>query len=119
MSLKTFKLDETGDLIFDNAARPIQLLGTDAVDQVVKAAISLWLGNWYRDLERGVDWLSIFQKRQSRAAIIQILTDALLQVEYVEQVTDIFISVDKETRVAEMTYLIFVNNEKVTGSVVL
>ena len=119
MSLKTFELSDTGDLIFDRAARPIQLLDIDAVNQVVKVAFSLWLGNWYRDVGRGVDWLNIFKRRQSRSAIIQILTDALLQVEYVEQVTDIFISVDKETRIVEITYLIFVNNEKVTGSIIL
>ena len=99
MALKDFKLTDGGDLELDALAKPTVLLGEDAVRQIVKAGFSLWLKNWFRDPTRGVDWLGILKKNFSIPGIVQLLTKAILRIVFVTEVVDIYVSVDKETRI--------------------
>lgn len=117
MALKALKLTETGDIEFNRRIQPTVLLAVDAVDEIVKAAFSLWLGNWFRDVTRGVDWLNILKKLYDRRTVIQILTTALLKLDFIDEVVDIYISVDNETRVAEFFYILVANGLQVSGSI--
>ena len=119
MALKTFLVDDSGDLVLDGQSKPTVLLADEAINQIIKAGFSLWQGNWFRNTNRGVAWLDILIKRYNRTAIIQTLTEAIIQIPYVQQVIDIYISVDNETRIAEFSYLVLVDNEQVSGTLTL
>jgi hypothetical protein len=122
MALKTFKLTDSGDIELDSEARPTVLLGKLAAEQLVKASISLWRGNWAFDETRGVDWLRILKKNYTRSEIVQVFTQAILKVSVVEEVLDLFINVGADPdkpRVAQMTYLIIVDGQQVEGSIEL
>ena len=122
MALKNFKLTETGDIELDSMSRPTVLLGKEAAEQQVKAAISLWRGNWFLDTQRGVPWLRILKKNYSRSEIIQVFTTAILKLSIVTDVLDLFIRVGadpEKPRTAQMTYLIIVDGQQVTGEIEL
>ena len=115
MALLDLELTSDGDLILDGSGRPTNLIGQQAVNQIVRQLLKLWRGDWSFDTERGVDWPSILQKRINRTAIIQTISLALLQSQYVETVVDVFINVDRSTRVATLTYVVFADGELVEG----
>ena len=103
MAILDLELSNDGDLILDGSGRPTRITGQQAVNQIIRQLLKLWRGDWSFDTERGVDWPSILQKRINRIAIIQIISLALLQSQYVETVVDVFINVNRETRVATIT----------------
>lgn len=115
MAIFDYQLTEGGDLLLDSTSRPTTLTGQEAINQIIRQALKLWQGNWQFDTLRGVDWPSILQKRFNRNAIIQTITDALLQVQYVEQIVDIFVRRNND-RTATITYIIFVDGEQITGT---
>lgn len=119
MALKDFKLTPSGDLELNTLAQPTPIYGRDAITQLVGASLSLWLGNWFRDPTRGVDWLNVMKLAYSRAEIINILTRALNKVPYIDEVVDISIKVNNETREATLTYTIKALGAPITGSEVL
>ena len=124
MALKVHKLTDTGDIELDNMAQATDLLGKVAAEQMIVAAISLWKGNFFVDLERGVDWLRILKKKFTRVEIVQVFTQAIQKLDIVDEVLDLFINVgDNENpelaRTAQMTYLIIVDGGKVDGSITL
>lgn len=119
MALKDFKLTNSGDIELNTLAQPTPIYGKDAIDQIVRAALSLWLGNWFRDVSRGVDWLNVVKLVYSRAEIIDIITRALLKVAYVDEVVDISLKVNNQTREAKLTYTVKAFGDLITGSEVL
>ncbi len=125
MALTTHKLTESGDIELNSLSQPVTLRGKEAAEQMVVSAISLWRGNWFADLDRGVDWLRIAKKLYTKTEIIQIFQQAVLKLSIVDEVLDLFIRVGSTdgdptlTRTATMTYLIVVDGEKVDGSVQL
>ena len=119
MALKDFKLTDGGDIILDDLAKPTVLLGQEAINQIVKMGFSLWLKNWFRDPTRGVDWLGVLKKQVSIRGAIDLLTTAIIKISFVTEVIDIFIQIDKETRVAKITYFVVADRQQVTGSIEL
>lgn len=117
--LSTLKLTDGGDLVMNTLNQAVTLTGRDAIEQKVKAAFSLWLGNWFRDLNRGVDWLKVFKKKYTQREVITVLTKAILQLDVIDSVIDIYLKVDKVFRTAEITYLVLANGEKVLGTIPL
>ncbi len=122
MKLKVFELTETGDILLDGLAQPTPLYGKEAAEQMIIAGIALWRGNWFADPLRGVPWLRIMKKLYSRSDIIQVFTEAILKISIVDEVLDLFIKVGDEVnpdnrRIAQMTYLIVVNGERVNGEI--
>lgn len=118
MAIFDYQLTNDGDLVLDSTGRPTIITGQQAINQIIRQAMKLWQGDWEFDILRGVDWISILQKRFNRNAIIQTITNALLQVQYVDQVVDVFIRRNND-RTATITYIVFVNGEEIIGSEVV
>lgn len=119
MGVLTYKLTDTGDLELNTLAKPTVLTELAAVEQIVKNTFSLWLGEWFRDRTRGVDWINIITKQVNKNGIIQILATALLKNIYITEIVDLSLRVNKQTRVAEINYIIFTTNnpeEILTGT---
>lgn len=119
MALSTLELTLSGDIKMNTLSQAVTLIGRDAIEQKITAAFSLWRGNWFRNPLRGVDWLNVFKKKFTRREVIQILTTAILQLNAVISVIDIYLKVDKPTRKAEITYVVKTDSGIVEGSVVL
>ncbi len=106
MAIFDYLLTPGGDLFLDTLCNPEKIEEDDAIIQISKQHLKLWLGNWFADLGYGTDWKLIFQNKGiSRAAIVQIVSASLLQLPFVTEVVDVFTIVDKETRQAAMTYI--------------
>lgn len=119
MAIFDYTIDENGDLEFDSISRPTKLIGQDAIDQIVRNTLSLWRGNWFRDTDRGVDWLGVAKKQYNKSGIIQILSAALRKNQYIDDVIEISVRVDKENREATIVYIVKADNELVTGNEVI
>jgi hypothetical protein len=119
MALKDYKLTTSGDLELNLIGQPTVLLGKEAIDQIVRVALSLWKGNWFRDTARGVDWLGVLKLVYSRAEVIDIVSSALRRVAYIDEVIDVALKVDNAERKAQITYTVRAFGNLVTGSEVL
>lgn len=119
MALKDFKLTDTGDIELNTIAQPTVLLGKDAIDQICRVAISLWKGNWFRDVRRGVDWLNVFKLVYVKEDLISIISSALKRIAYVDEVVDVSIKVTNSERKAEITYTVKALGSFITGKEVL
>ncbi len=116
MALKTLKLTLTGDLELDRLSKPTVLLGRDAIEQIVKTTFSLHAGNWFRDQDRGIPWDRILVKLFNRRTIIQLLQQALLKNENIEEVVEITVEV-VEDRQVNIGYFVIADGQLVTGVV--
>jgi len=116
MAIKTLQLDGNGDTVLDAYARPTWLYGKDAVDQIVKVAVSMVLGNWKWDTSRGVDRLGIMQRNYNRQEVISILQRAILKIPYITNVIDISLDVNND-RVAAINYQLEADGRVVSGSI--
>lgn len=73
--------------------------GGVAVAQAVKQKLGLWLGEWFLDTTKGVDWAGvIFAKGTSKARIAQMLRDQIEEVPGVTVVLTMSIDIDPASR---------------------
>lgn len=119
MALSTLKLTTLGDIEMNTLSQAVTLTARDAIEQKIVAAFSLWRGNWYLNPLRGVDWLNVFKKKYTNREVITILTTAILQLDAITRVVDIYLKVDKKNRTSEITYIVLADGEKIFGSVLL
>lgn len=116
MPLLDYKLTNSGDLEMSTLGVPIQIYEVDAINQIARSAMSLWKGNWFRDPQRGVDWLGVLKLVYVRNEIIDIVSSALKRVAYIDEVVDVSIKVINEDRTAEITYTVKAFGKFITGS---
>lgn len=106
-------LIENGDIVLDSVGKPTVLIGERAVHQIVNNTLAMWKTEYFRDITRGVNWIRILGKRYSKNGIIQELTRALLKSSYVDEIVDISIKVNAETRNGEIYYTIVSSGRKI------
>lgn len=116
MAVKDIKLTNTGDIALDTLCRPTWLRGKPAVEQIVRATISMWKGNWFRDRTRGMDWLGVLRFDYNVKEIISLVKQALMRSVYVTDVVDVTVDVDIKTRIAKLNYTCKSREGIVTGS---
>jgi len=75
--MKTFKLDQTGDLVFDGRDF-IEIEDVDEVIQSLKTRLQIRLGEFFLDEFTGLSWENIFSKpfveEDCRADILECLS---------------------------------------------
>lgn len=115
MAIFDYLLTPGGDLFLDTLCNPEIVEGDEAIIQISKQHLKLWLGNWFANLGYGTDWKLIFQNKGiNKAVIVQIVSASLLQLPFVTEVVDVFTVVDRETRQALMTYIFIANGQTFT-----
>jgi hypothetical protein len=117
MALVDLKLTNGGDVELNTLSQPTYLYKKSAIQQIVRAAFSLWRGNWFRDPLRGVQWLRILKAQYTTAETIDVLSVAIRRVSYITDVIDITLDVDKQTRVGKIIYTVEANGVTVSGEV--
>ena len=112
MAIFDFELTDGGDLTLDTLCNPVVVIEDEAIVQIIKQHLKLWINNWFLVPEYGTDWISILGKGVTRQMIIQVLTASLLQIDFVEEVVDVFTETNVETRQATLTYILIANGRE-------
>lgn len=116
MAIKDFKLTSSGDLDLDKNSNVTVLRGKEALTQIVQNALSLWKGNWYNDITRGVDWQNVLKAQYNRNEVISIITAAIKRVSYITDVIDVSLKVNDGDRTALIAYTVQSTDGIVNGS---
>ena len=97
MSLAIFKV-LNNDFVYDNG-RLVTITGVDALTQIIKNRLSIWLGEWFLAEDFGIDYLGLFNQRtflEKRFRLI--VSGAILADSRVEKITKLDVSFDNSTR---------------------
>jgi len=93
--MKTFKL-VNGDLIFDAQNNLVMIDGEDEIAQSIERVLTTNKGEWFLNLEHGLDYQEIQGKGRDIEGIKLAITEAILQEERVSEVERIDVSLDKD-----------------------
>lgn len=97
MGIKTLKV-VNNDFSFVDSGLEV-LTGADALAQIIKNRLSMWLGEWFPAPLSGIDYLGLFNQNvflEERARII--FTNAILADSRITKITKMEIELDNETR---------------------
>lgn len=72
--------------------------GPDGVAQMCGVALKLFLGEWFLNRARGVDWFTLFQNKFVESVFREALRQVLAAVPSVDQVVSIVVTLDGQTR---------------------
>jgi len=103
--MKTLKLDESNNLVFNRGNMPL-ITGTEAVIQRVGNVLSYFYGEWFLDRNNGTPWYEVvFVKPYNANLIITVLKERILSVEGVDKITSFSLdSIDPSTRQLTITF---------------
>lgn len=88
----------TGDLLLNNNDLMI-IDNAERVAQQILITLRFWFGEWFLDTSQGVPYLEyILIKNPNENHIRQILTEAILSVEGVQEVNEMTLDFDEKNR---------------------
>lgn len=93
--MKTFKL-VNGDLIFDAQNNLVMVEGKEEIAQSIERILTTNKGEWFLNLEHGLDYKAITGKGRDIEGIKLAITEAILQEERVSEVEKIDLFLDKD-----------------------
>lgn len=98
--MKTLKV-VNNDFVLESG-RLVWLEGADALAQIVRNVLALFLGEWFIAPNNGIDWLGIFnQGRFLKPRIVAIIRQNLLRRKEILKIAKLEIDFNRATR--EMT----------------
>lgn len=93
--MKTFKI-VNGDLVFDGQGNLVMVEGEDEIAQSIERILTTNKGEWFLNLEHGLDYSAIQGKGRDIEGIKLAITEAILQEGRVSEVEKIDLSLDKD-----------------------
>lgn len=93
--MKTFKI-VNGDLVFDGQNNLAMVEGEEEIAQSIERVLTTNKGEWFLNLEHGLDYQEIQGKGRDIEGIKLALTEAILQEERVSEVEKIDLFLDKD-----------------------
>lgn len=93
--MKTFKI-VNGDLVFDGQGNLVMVEGKEEIAQSIERILTTNKGEWFLNLEHGLDYQEIQGKGRDIEGIKLAITEAILQVERVSEVERIDLFLDKD-----------------------
>ena len=93
--MKTFKIVD-GDLVFDGQGNLVMVEGEDEIAQSIEMVLTTNKGEWFINLEHGLDYKAITGKGRDIEGIKLAITEAILQEERVSEVEKIDLFLDKD-----------------------
>jgi hypothetical protein len=116
-------MDSTGDIevLTTGAGAGIRFTkGVEAVTQNIEAAVSLFRGEWFLDLERGVPYYQeILGQRYSQETVLTAFRDQILTVPNVDQILTLTSSFDGATRTTTVSFEVLTPFGTTSGSVTI
>lgn len=111
--MKTFKLDQRGDVVINN--QQIELVeGVELITQTLRQVLSTNFGEWFGDVEEGIDFQAILTKNPNYDLIKDTINTAVKKVAdslEVELETDNF-TFEVVERNLHISFTLTVNGEK-------
>lgn len=98
-----FALDEKGDVLIENNEISI-VTGDSLLKQKVWSALRTNLGEWFFDLDEGVDFGNLLGKNTNAELVRYEVARALTQVDSTFVITEYAYEVDKVSRSAKVTF---------------
>lgn len=92
--MKSFKLDNNGDLIIENGDL-VMIDGRDELVQSIDRILTTNVGEWFLSMGFGLDYQAIQGKGKAKGNIKLTITGAMFQEPRIEQVDIRDISIDK------------------------
>lgn len=102
-TMKTLKIVEN-DLIFDHRKNLVMVDGQEEEKQSVERVLSTGAGEWFLNIEHGLDYSQIRGKQVSDEQIRLAIMQALSQEERIAEVEDIQIRRDERARTVEIVF---------------
>jgi hypothetical protein len=97
MSLAVFKV-ENNDFAYESG-RLVRLTGVDALTQIIKNRLSIWLGEWFLAESFGIDYIGLFNQRDFLEKRFRLIaSNAILADSRVEKIIKLDVSFDNSTR---------------------
>jgi len=93
--MKTFKI-VNGDLVFDGQGNLVIVKGKEEIGQSIERILTTNIGEWFLNLEHGLDYSAIQGKGRDEEGIQLALAEAILQEERVSEVERIDLFLDKD-----------------------
>jgi hypothetical protein len=118
MGVTTLKV-VNNDFVFENN-RLTQLTGLDALAQIVGNRLKLWLGEWFANLEAGIDYFGLFNQKKNapiekRARIV--FRNAILADPRVDKILTMEIDFNNANRELTINFTAQADEEKISVSV--
>ena len=118
--MKTFKLDQNGDIVIDKN-KIVLVEGVELVAQTVKQVIGTNLGEWKKDENEGIDFSVILTKNPNNDLIQDTINTAVQKVAdtlEVELETDNFV-IETNKRNLSISFTVFMGEESTRINVAL
>jgi len=97
MSLKVFKV-ENNDFVYQDG-KLVTLTGVDALSQILKNRLAVWLGEWFLAETFGIDYINLFNQKNFLEKRFRIIVrNALLADSRVQKIVNLDVSLDGSTR---------------------
>ena len=113
--IATWKLKD-GQIQFENGA-PVLLKGLDAIRQRLEVRIKKWKGEYFVDLNSGIDWQDLLDGDVDVETIKLFIRAELLADEYVDAVNNLEATLNRTDRTINITFETRGNLGTVTGEV--
>lgn len=118
MLLKDFKLSSTGDIVLDSQMDFDIVEGDEEIEQALSNILKTNLGEWFLNIEFGIDIFSILGQQVNNEDIELIISEGLYQDTRVQRIENIQTSYDQITRVLSITCDVTVTLESDTNKVI-
>jgi hypothetical protein len=96
--MRVRKLTASGDFSFGQGRQDFFVDQPEAVAQIVKTRLSLWLGDWFLDVTDGMDWQGSVLGNRTRTTRDPTLRRRVLESPSVTQINDYSSGFDGDTR---------------------
>lgn len=103
--MRSWKLDGTGDFVFDSNRTMQMVEDDDELVQAVRVAIQTNLGEWFINPLFGFDRFDVLGQNYDVERITDDITYAMSQVDRVDTVDDIYTEFDSEKRKLLISYV--------------
>ena len=102
MTFATWKLKD-GQIQFENGS-PVWITGVEAVRQRLENRLKIWQGEYFKDETIGLDWNDIFNGDVNTETLKILIRAELLSDEYVDAVTNLEVSFNRENRKINVSF---------------
>ena len=117
--MKTLKLDNSGDLEFDNRHSLKLVEDKEEVKQRLKIELSTNVGEWFLNLQFGVPWIEMLSEGEPPERFRAEISKILNADPAVEEIKSVNVNLNKSQRHLEISFQLKIDGELINESVVI
>ena len=117
--MKTFKLNDSGDLEFDGVNNLRMIDGIDEVRQRLRLTIKTNRGEWFLNKRFGYPWFDLLSNNESETEYRKELIKVLNNDFAIDEIVEINLNRILEERKLEIEFVVIVDDERLRESVVI